>query len=57
MTTVIVIQKRDEVEVYKSLVSACSPENNPKFSYHYLRTKKFPFKMYGYHFVKRKIIK
>ena len=53
MKTVIVIQKEDEVEVYKNLVSCC--DDNPKLSYHYLRSFKFPFKMYGYQFTKHKI--
>jgi hypothetical protein len=55
MKNVIVIQKDDKVEVYGCLTRLCLL--NPGFSYHYLRSLKFPFNMYGWRFTKQQIKK
>lgn len=50
MKKVIIIIKEDEVIPSGSLTAIC--ENNPLFSYHYLKGKKFPFEYKGWSFRK-----
>jgi len=53
MKTVILISKDGGTAVYKTLSAACRANDN--FSYHYLKSKKFPFTYKGYTFIKSKI--
>lgn len=47
---VIILQKRDEVEVWGCITKICFAHED--FSYHYLKGKKFPFDYKGWRFTK-----
>lgn len=53
MKTVIVITKDESVDVYGTLTAVC--RDYKQFSYHCLKSKKFPFTYKGMRFYKNKI--
>ncbi len=52
MKYVIIMQKEDQVEAWKSVTRLC---DKYKFSYHYMKRLKFPFNYKGYSFRKELI--
>lgn len=54
MKTVIIISKGDLVGAYKALTHVCKAHK--EFSYHYLKSKKFPFVYKGWNFIKEKVV-
>lgn len=45
---VIILSRGDEVDAYGSLTEIC--RKNKDFSYHYLKSKKYPFSYKGWEF-------
>ena len=52
MKYVIIMQKEDQIEAWKSVTRLC---DKYKFSYHYMKRLKFPFNYKGYSFRKELI--
>ena len=53
MKNIIIIQNENEQHAYSSLTTIC--KDYPKFSYHYLKPKKYPFRYRGFNFIKLQI--
>ena len=47
---VIIMQQDDQVEVWGCITKICIA--HPDFSYHYIKSKKFPFEYKGWKFIK-----
>jgi len=54
MKKIILLENEEEQHAYNSLTTIC--EHFPKFSYHYIKKQKYPFRYKGYDF-KKLIIK
>lgn len=50
MKNIILLIHDNEILAYSSLTMIC--EDFPKFSYHYLKRQKYPFRSKGYEFKK-----